>query len=468
MTVSLHPTRAYRLIATANGVTIEYSAGQEAYLRPLFDEAAAWNREFERRQAAVAAELKAPLPLSAGDFRQNRDAILQQIASSIGLNAPTELQARCYDVTLDHYETLSALVARLEEMLAHLAQVHRITIWAKAELARRFAAGEEIEGFTWDQQTQTGAFTFGLNLSTNPTPEEKARLDESERQSLRHAFNYRTDANGVSSISATFTLSAGNPRPAVLNTPSTDNVGAARRTTQALLADDHDQTIPLVLSDENSAQPPEVVAKSVTEACKALAEKWAQYAYYRDGSLAAIVIHETTEAGIVDQYLGSADRRWLCEGVANYVAWKLARDRAGPDFARRVYNLDWHLAHFAEYQPQIDLRKWPAVERESEKDEASQLSEAHYPFATRAIVMMTQTYGDDLLPRLFREIGKTPRAKASMKTVATAYEKITGAKLDPLVASAERAPIAKVPSAPPAVRNDRLPSNSPSLTPSNH
>jgi len=46
---------------------------------------------------------------------------------------------------------------------------------------------------------------------------------------------------------------------------------------------------------------------------------------------------------------------------------------------------------------------------------------------------MAQTYGEDIVPRLLREIGKTPRSKASMKTVAKAYEKVTKAKLDSLV-----------------------------------
>jgi len=55
---------------------------------------------------------------------------------------------------------------------------------------------------------------------------------------------------------------------------------------------------------------------------------WRIFAMVR---LAQIVIHETTEAGIVDHFLGSADRRWFCEGTANYVAWSLARNRAGLD-----------------------------------------------------------------------------------------------------------------------------------------
>ena len=37
--------------------------------------------------------------------------------------------------------------------------------------------------------------------------------------------------------------------------------------------------------------------------------------------LACLILHETAEVGIVERYLGSSDRRWLCDGMANYVAW---------------------------------------------------------------------------------------------------------------------------------------------------
>jgi hypothetical protein len=390
--------------------------------------------------------LKAPLPLSARDFRQNRVAILQQIASFIGLDAPTELQARCYDAMLDHYEIVAALNSGLEETTGHFAQAHRLSIWERAELIRRLMAGEKIEGFTWDEQKKTGAFAFNLDISSDPTPEEQARIGKSEQQSLHHAFNYRVDANGVGNISATFQLNAGNAQPAILSPTTTNDDGASRKRFRALLSNISELEIPIILSDQNAVQSPNAIARSAFEPCRGLADKWTQLAHFRDGPLAQIVIHETTEAGIVDHFLGSADRRWFCEGTANYVAWSLARNRAGLDFARTVYDLDWNLAHFAKFQLQIDLQKWPAAERQPEKDAASQLSAAHYAFATRAIVTMAQTYGEDIVPRLLREIGKTPRSKASMKTVAKAYEKVTKAKLDSLVMRAERAPISKSPS----------------------
>ena len=62
-----HPIRANRLVKVIDGIRIEYSPGQEAYLRPVAEQITAWNRELNERQAKTTAETKASLPLSAGD-----------------------------------------------------------------------------------------------------------------------------------------------------------------------------------------------------------------------------------------------------------------------------------------------------------------------------------------------------------------------------------------------------------------
>ena len=178
---------------------------------------------------------------------------------------------------------------------------------------------------------------------------------------------------------------------------------------------------------------------------KGFAEAAGEPARYRDGTLAFGVLHEATEAGIVERYIGSADRRWLCEGAANFVAWKIARDRAGAEFAPQVYNLDGQLAQYVALQPRINLRKWLAVEHTREADRDTPLTKAHYAFATRAVFALVQENGEDALPQILREVGRTPRAKVTMKTVAKAYQKVTGRRLEDLITAAEKNPLPPAP-----------------------
>jgi hypothetical protein len=57
------------------------------------------------------------------------------------------------------------------------------------------------------------------------------------------------------------------------------------------------------------------------------------------------------------------------------------------------------------------------------------LNKAHYPFAMQVIVKASSKHGDDLLPRLFREIQRVPPEGRNMKTVYRAYRRLTGEDL---------------------------------------
>jgi hypothetical protein len=439
-----HPTRANRLVETIDGVRIEYSPGQEAYLRPIAERIVAWNHELDERQAKAAAEAKVVLPLSARDLRENRAAVLQQIAAAIGLDAPTPLQGRCYDAMLAYYEFLDFWAAMAPEFIAKMIRTHDIMIWEKPELVRRLSSGESLPGFTYDPKTKQGSWSFLLNLESKPTvsPEEQAKLRaQSERQRLDHAFNYKVDADGVAHISASFNLDLARPAPSTPANTIQDSLDRAAKDFHSKIEEQTSGEWPVILSEKDAGKSPGEIAESLVKILQYTAEQAGRLKGYRDGNLAMIVLHETTEVGIVERYIGSADRRWLCDGTANYVAWRVARDRAGAEFARQVYNLDGQLAQFAAYQKRINLWKWPAVERQREEDRDTPLTQAHYAFATRALFLLAQAHGEDALPKLFQEIGRTPRAKVSMKTVAKAYRKITGANLEALIKAAVENPI---------------------------
>ena len=142
-----------------------------------------------------------------------------------------------------------------------------------------------------------------------------------------------------------------------------------------------------------------------------------------------LVLHEATEIGIVRHYLPSADRRWFCDGVANYVAWRIIADIVGVENAKRYYDLQAQMIHHAHAAAEVDLARWPAAENTKKLNYGEDLNTANYAFATRVIADVCAKHGDDLLPKLFRELGKTKREKASIATVYRAYKKLTGEDL---------------------------------------
>jgi hypothetical protein len=120
--------------------------------------------------------------------------------------------------------------------------------------------------------------------------------------------------------------------------------------------------------------------------------------------------------------------------VANYVTWRTVRDRHGLAIAKRVYDLDDQLAQYAKFREQADLRKWPATENETTEDLHSDLESARYAFATQAVMLMNARAGEDILPRMFVRIAKTPPQKAGMATVEKAWSDLTHTKLDTIIA----------------------------------
>ena len=383
------------------------------------------------------------LPLSARDLRENRAAMLQQIAAAIGLDAPTPLQGRCYDAMLEYYEYLDLLAAFMPKLIAKVVRTHEITIWERPELIRRLSSGESLPGFTYDPKTKQGNFSLDLHAKSSPPPEAQAKMRaQFEGRRLDRAFNYKVDADGVAHISASFNLGLAKPAPSAPAEPWCDVLGRAAKMYHSMIEGQASWEWPVILSEKNAGKSPEEIAEGLVTGLRDLAEGAGRSLKdYRDANVAMVVLHETAEVGIVERYIGSADRRWLCDGAANYVAWKVARDRAGPEFARQVYNLDGQLIQSAAYQKKINLWKWPAVERQREEDRDTPLTQAHYAFATRALFLLAQANGEDALPRLFQEIGRTPRAKVGMKTVAKAYRKITGTNLDALIKAAVENPI---------------------------
>ncbi|HLP09497.1 MAG TPA: hypothetical protein VK178_15140 [Opitutaceae bacterium] len=436
-----HATRTGRLVEERDGFRVEYSAGLEPYVEAVYAELPAWRaklREGENR--FLAAGDPVVLVGSAKDLVSHRDEILRIAATEIGLPAPTALQGRVYDTMLGHYELMEWLQDLAPVGMFALARCDEVQIWQKDELARRLESGEPLDGFTWDPQTKEG------NYEIKPPEyrrdgDQKAAAEKSDQVRLDHSFNYKPGADGVVDLVASFTFSSdGGPQPLqpAERTFRLEEVGPAAR---AYFLAVKPSSWPIVLSEKNAAESPKEVAEkcfSVLDGILGLGKPGAS----RNPAVLHTILHEVVEAGLVENYIGSADRRWLCDGVANYVAWKIVRDRCGPEVAQQSYDLDGQLARYAPLQPEIDLRRWRAVEATKEEERETPRTKAHYAFATRAVSELARRHGEDFLPKLFAEVTKTPRAKVRMSTVEKAYRKITGKKLGEVIKFAETAPVA--------------------------
>lgn len=435
----VHPSQKNRWIERRGDFTVEYSAGDEAYLDDIFAALERWRTERPEILSQLEAHRAEPLPMSPADLRTNRDEILGRVAKEIGLPGPTAVQGRTYDAMLGYYERIGLVRRILAEAFIRFSEVRTVTLWRKADLAARLKAGEAIPRFRYAADTDEVNFDFNFAFEGGADAEARKELSE---QGLDHAFNYKTQPDGVVDFSASFTLKRGAKLGEPLRPSEPDaQLERMRATLMAAFAKFEVSAFPMVITPKNAGLDPANFATKEIDRAADMLNFAGNAAAYRELPIVHVVLHEAVEVGIVENYLGSADRRWLCDGTANYVGWKIIRDLSDVATADQAYSLASQLAQYAGVQPKINLRKWPAVEKETEADKQSGLMRAHYPFATRALVGLVQQSGEDAVPKLFREIARTPRRKVTMATVEKAYQKVTGKKLADLIALAEQAPV---------------------------
>jgi hypothetical protein len=144
--------------------------------------------------------------------------------------------------------------------------------------------------------------------------------------------------------------------------------------------------------------------------------------------LVMAALHEAVEASVVAETILTRDRRWFCEGVANAVALSIITKRVGAEAARAYYDLNHLLANTGGAKRSA-LESWPVVEDAKSRHVPGDINLANYTLATDVILRTVTKHGEDLLPRLFAEIRKTPRDDTTMATVYAAYRKITGEEL---------------------------------------
>lgn len=322
--------------------------------------------------AARLAEDKPPVLAVAATERLTLDVLekkrshfVGKLAASIGLKEPTDGMKSNYDLVVKLLRGVMAGTPK--ELPRHYA------LWRKPEVFSRMDAGEKISGFSKDSSGNL-SFYFGFK------------------------FHEKNDVQNARDVVAKMTEWYGKFVYPI-------KIGA-----------DPDQT------------PAQEVSDGLETATGAL---MMMHKYMRGNQRLWIffVLHETAESGVVWHYLNSKDRRWFCDGIANYVAWKVIRDELGDEAAKEYYDLPAELKKFEAEAAQIDLAAWPASENLKEGNYSENLNTANYAFATKVIADVVAKHGEDLLPKLFKLVGRTPREKATMDTVYEAFKELTGEDL---------------------------------------
>lgn len=250
--------------------------------------------------------------------------------------------------------------------------IRRYALWRRPELALRLERGEKFPGFSGTGPT---GITFSINFHSSGTGSgQEVAADTEDR--LRESWT--------------------------------------------------DMTWPISIRREGGGSPPEEIEAGLKMMDGA-----------RRGMLHSvlspfILMHETVEVGLVKTYISSKDRRWFCDGVAHYVAWRIVEKAYGPARARIFYDLEADLLRHASVIERIDLESWPVgedIKTPGAPVYPDELSTANYAYAAKVIAEVCAKHGDDLLPRLFAEIGKTSRDETTMETVYAAFTALTGEDL---------------------------------------
>ncbi|MEM7011869.1 MAG: hypothetical protein AAF585_10335 [Verrucomicrobiota bacterium] len=133
-------------------------------------------------------------------------------------------------------------------------------------------------------------------------------------------------------------------------------------------------------------------------------------------------VHEVAEEALVRDVIRSADRRWFCDGIANWLSMRVCDEVFGDSAGRRIFDQAYPAEPHERVRGEVDLLSWPAAEdAESTPNET-----AHYYFATLAIEKALEGRNAEWIRDFVAKIKETPFKRANMESVYEAYRKQSG------------------------------------------
>ncbi|AHF94472.1 hypothetical protein OPIT5_16805 [Opitutaceae bacterium TAV5] len=446
-----HPVRKDRLVATFDSLQVEYSSGQEAYVRAIekgisLMNAAALDKVGKGNQSKFP---EPPPALGIRDLRENRAAYLLRIAIESGIPAATENQRLLFDLFTNAAD--QEKMAEMRRLFLKPFLSRKIDIWDRDALTQRLSSGESIDGFSYDAATNTGTFDFAASYQTPPYPElERSPTDLPAFRAADYVVR-----NGIAGFSPEFLdqLQKADSTPRFVNLFRVNPGGPAIS---------KPMHFPVILTRENRGAPPEETVGEALEAIGQLTDLADQFSLMIERGLSYMTLRTVAYVGIFESYIGTADREWFCQGAADYIAWKTISRQAGKDMASHFCDLDSELAQSASELANVDiLHGWPAPENRpapetgeheaaiktgQEKDERP--GTVSYStcgaVAARVFFLIAARHGDDAVKTFLAGVSATPRDRTTTATIAKALEDTTGENLAALIAET-RIPLSTLP-----------------------
>lgn len=143
-----------------------------------------------------------------------------------------------------------------------------------------------------------------------------------------------------------------------------------------------------------------------------------------------LVTHEVAEAALVRTVIASPERRWFCDGLANWIAIQELDRRFGEGVGLATFEKIFPAEKFETLEAEIHLAGWRSVEDiQAGRWPVPEHQEAYYFFATRALLTALEDRDAAFLKRWLDEVRETRWNRTNIDTVAGAYRKLTGRDL---------------------------------------
>jgi len=370
---------AQRLSFTAAGITVYYNRQDEAFAHQFAERLLEITQEARENLRVKSSD---PAVLTVKSFQARRNEYLATIAHYLGLKKPTAQMKRTFDVSLASVE---AVVATTLEECERNGLIDVVQIWRKPDL---------------------------LATLRTKGPDDFFDLDKENNLVVRRSITF--------TLSTHFSTATGDSRKRrTASTIAPLRFGSPNRKKMFL---------PVILSAD-PADPTKEVPLQLMETRKFLGERIDSLVTITQNILLLAVLHEVTEVAVIDGLVASRDRRWFCEGMANFIAYRAVLELDTPEAARRGYDLRGQLDQWQKYEYEVNLPGWKVNEDLAAEEQDSELNRARYAYATKAIANVYEKHGREFFPRWCREIARTPREESSIATVHAAFEKLTGEKL---------------------------------------
>jgi hypothetical protein len=380
------------------------------------------NREsakFGATTITYPAELKAAVEIIGPEYAQ----LLAQVRASVeefSRKAPPPAEVNAKDVEADQAALRAYGIEPNANVIREFAMLlgvmsdgaqfsrwffssDRMQIWIKEDMLSFLKGGGKVPDFSLSPNGENVTWTFGFAL-----PHEFSDASETPADNLLDAR-----ANVLKRIDAI-------PRPVypiVLkrqslpgNLDDSAAVAAAIRSGDAKIFDFLREV----------AKNPEVGPKATAAFGHLFNQEQAWF----------MVAHETTEWAVVNTVIKSADRRWFCDGLANWVAMQDVDRRFGPGKGVAAFEKSYPAAELRKEAAKVDLLAWPTEEdiKNGGHPNVGNVP-AYYYFATLVMQKACAGRGADFIRQWLDEIRQTPLNRANAGTVFAAYQKLTGQDL---------------------------------------